>query len=130
MTKYGDYVIAYFDANGKFLGYYGEDSHSGGYPYITDSTRQAVAMSEDRALKTAEESFRYPYSKFNEVYSCVFGKFEIPNGKVVRRDTYEFERRQREIEQRKNQILALQREIEELQGAGDEANISSLSRCK
>ena len=82
------------------------------------------------ALKTAEESFRYPYSKFNEVYSCVFGKFEIPNGQVVRRDTYELERRQREIEQRKNQILELQREIEELQGAGDEANISSLSRCK
>ena len=127
MTKYG------FDAEGNFLGYYGEDSHSGGYPYITDSTRQAVTMSEDRALKIAEESFRYPYSiysKFNQVHSCVFGKFEIPNGKVVRRDTYEFERRQREIEQRKNQILELQREIEELQGAGDEANISSLSRCK
>ena len=122
MTKYGDYVIAYFDANGKFLGYYGEDSHSGGYPYIINSTYQAVAMSEEHALKTAEESFRYPYSKFNEVYSCVFGKFEIPNGQVVRRDTYELERRNREIAQRKNQILELEREIEELQQAGAEAN--------
>lgn len=122
MSKYGEYVVAYFDEEGKFLGYYAEDSHSVGYPYISDSTRQAVAMTEDRALKTAEESFKFPYSNFHLVHSCVTGKLEIPNGTVIRRDTYEEQRRQREIKQRLEEIVRLQGEIRELEGAKDAQN--------
>lgn len=122
MSKYGEYVVAYFDEEGKFLGYYAEDSHSGGYPYIADSTRQAVAMTEDRALKTAEESFKFPYSSFHLVHSCVTGKLEIPNGTVIRRDTYEEQRRQREIKQRLEEIVRLQEEIRALEGAKDAQN--------
>ena len=122
MSKYGEYVVAYFDEEGKFLGYYAEDSHSGGYPYIADSTRQAVTMTEDRALKTAEESFKFPYSDFHLVHSCVTGKLEILNGTVVRRDTYEEQRRQREIKQRLEEIVRLQEEIRVLEGAKDAQN--------
>ena len=122
MSRYGEYVVAYFDEEGKFLGYYAEDSHSGGYPYIADSTRQAVTMTEDRAQKTAEESFKFPYSNFHLVHSCVVGKLEIPNGMVIRRDTYEEQRRQREIKQRLEEIVRLQGEIRELEGAKDAQN--------
>lgn len=115
MPRNVEYVIAYFTAEGKFLGYYAEDSHSGGYPYISESTRQAVTMTEDRAMRTAEESFNFPYSNFDQVESCVVGKFEIPNAQVLRRSTYKDQRKQREIDERMNKIRELQREIAQLQ---------------
>jgi hypothetical protein len=47
---------------------------------------------------------------------------EIPNGTVIRRDTYEEQRRQREIKQRLEEIVRLQGEIRELEGAKDAQN--------
>ena len=124
MSEYDEYVVAFFDEEGKFLGYYAEESDSGGYPfpYIADSIRQAVTMTEDWALKTAEESFKFPYNPFNLVHSCVTGKLEIPNGTVIRRDTYEEQCRQREIKQRLEEIVRLQEEIRALEGAKDAQN--------
>ena len=114
MSKYGEYAIAYFDDIGTLIGYYAEDSHSGGYPYIGKSVQQAVTLTEDRAMKTAEESFTSRCGDFSKIDSCVIGRFTIANGKILSRSTYKEQKKQREIEERMNKILELQREIEQI----------------
>lgn len=109
-----EFVIGYYDAEGNFLGYYAEDSHSGGYPYIASSTMQAVAMEEAKAVKTAEDSFSFPYSGFDKVDTLVVGKLIITENHVLLRRTFKDQKKAREIAERLAQIDQLQREIEEL----------------
>ena len=110
-----EFSIEYYDKEGNFLGYYAEDSHSGGYPYIATSTRQAEVMTEAKAIKTAEDSFNFPYSNFDEVDTCVVGKFILSEHTVLLRSTFKDQKKAREIAERREQIERLQREIEMIQ---------------
>ena len=113
-----EFVIGYYDEEGKFLGYYAEDSHSGGYPYIANSSMQAMVMEEAKAVKTAEDSFNFPYSEFNKIDTLVVGKFIISENHVMMRRTFKDQKAARQIAERREQIERLQREIETISQGG------------
>ena len=115
-SRYGDYVVAFYDANGVFIGYFAEDPSSGGYPYISDSTRQASTLNKEAAIKEAEGSFTCTYYGFWNVDSAVIGKLQINKEFVLTRRNYKDVNRQREVQKRLEEIAKLQEEIDQIKG--------------
>ena len=106
------YYIAFFDADGKFIGYYGEDSHSGGYPWMPDRIEQARAKDYDDAIAIAEDAFNWNYYGYANVAKSQVVVMERVAKMTYTRNQVASQKKAREISEREEKIRILQEEIE------------------
>lgn len=108
------YYIAFFNANGKFLGYYGEDSHSGGYPWLPDRIEQARSKNYNDAIAIAEDAFNWTYYGYKDVAKSQVIVMERVAKQTYTRNQVAAQKKAREIAEREEKIRILQEEIDQL----------------
>lgn len=109
------YYVMFFDKDGKHIGYYGTDIHSGGYPWIPDRINQATQFSDyDSALAIAEECYSSVYYDYKHIHKATICELILTPKFSTERETVEKQITDRKIKEKLEKIAKLQEEVKKL----------------
>lgn len=109
------YYVMFFDKDGKHIGYYGTDIHSGGYPWIPGSINQATQFSDyDNALAIAEECYSYGYYDYKNIHKATICELILTPKFSTERETVKKQIADRKIKENLEKIAKLQKEVEDI----------------
>lgn len=114
------YYVMFFDKDGKHIGYYGTDIHSGGYPCIPGRINQATQFSDyDSALAIAEGCYSYGcYSygnyDYNDIHKATICELTLTPKFSTERETVKKQIADRKIKEKLEKIAMLQKEVEDI----------------